>query len=241
MKIVFGVIIENIINVNRRCWLPLPVVIILQGEIMKKYLSVFLPLLFLGCASIIPIPTDYNGPDAGKMVIGIGAASGTEYYSYSFLFRKVGVEPKDPEKPEVGRLDYFQTNIFSRQEPDYQEESEEGVVLVCSLTPGDYEIYNFDVFYNGGTYQVNYSSKHPFTIPFSVSTGGVVYLGNYQANSIGRNLFGMSAGGAVFVVNSRLERDLKIAQKKDPTIPSKVIDLTPDVRDIANPYFIEIH
>lgn len=136
----------------------------LPAPAMFRYLVLAVTILLTGCATVDRVPTDYAGPDAGKVVIGMGAATGTSYSSYSLIFRKM-TPAADADKPPIGRLTYFQENMFYSQPADYKSGSEAGVVLVHSLPPGDYEIFNFNVFFNGGTVQNNYFSKVMFPFP----------------------------------------------------------------------------
>jgi hypothetical protein len=206
---------------------------------MRKSILLLLPLAFLGaCASAPRIPTDYAGADGGKVVVGIGAAAGTTYSSYALQFRKRG-SAGAPAQQGSGRFIYFQTNLFSKQTPDYAANGESGVVLVESLPPGDYEIYNFDVFYNGGTIQKNFGSKTDVSIPFSVKPGTTTYLGNYQANKlIGQNVLGMPLpAGARFIVSDRLASELPIAQAKAKTPLGTPENASPDPERLGNPFF----
>lgn len=205
---------------------------------MFNRLTIVFALLLAGCATVDHFPTDYAGPDAGKVLLGIGATTGTSYSSYSLLFRKRG-SSANGEKSAVGRFTYFQTNMFYKQVADYQSPTESGVVLVQSLPPGEYEIYNFDIFFNGGTVQNNYGSKVDFSIPFSVKPGQSTYLGNYQANKLtGKNFIGLSLpAGAVFVVTDRLKAELAIAETKTKSQLDTAQNATPQPNQIGNPFF----
>src|SRR5258705_13706205 len=152
--------------------------------------TIWIAAAFLLSSCAPAISTRYSGNDAGYAVIGVGAASTTEYSSYTFLFRRAG-------KKDTGRFTYIQHNIFSSQKPDYSNKKESGVVEVATLPPGMYELVNFDIFSNRlGRPQVNYSSRKEFSIPFEIRPGEAVYLGNYQANIIkGRNFFGLPVDG----------------------------------------------
>lgn len=206
---------------------------------MFKRLTTILCLFLVGCATVDRVPTDYTGPDAGRVVLGIGAAAGTSYSSYSLFFRKRDV-PGGAEKAAQGRFAYFQTNIFFKQVADYQSPAESGVVLVHSLPPGEYEIFNFDVFLNGGTIQNNFGSRTDFSIPFKVRPGLTTYLGNYQANKLtGKNLLGLSIpAGAVFLVTDRLESEMSIAQTKATSALGAGQNATPQPAQIRNPFFV---
>jgi hypothetical protein len=206
---------------------------------IKSILAVFFAVVLAGCASVDSIPADYAGPDAGKVVISIGAATGTEYSSYSLLFRKQK-STGSAEKQAVGRFTYFQTNMFYKQAPDFHTNGEAGVVLVQALPPGDYAIYNFDVFNNAGTVQSHYFSKVDISIPFTVRPGQTTYLGNYQANHLsGKNMFGMPLpAGAVFIVSDRLASELPIAQARTKTDFGTPVNATPDPKRLENPFFV---
>jgi hypothetical protein len=203
----------------------------------KPLLSLLLAASLMGCASVDRVPTDYAGPDAGRAVVSIGAAAGTSYSSYSLLIRKRGLGPA--EKPALGSFTYFQTNLFYKQDPDYQSGGEAGVVLIQSLPPGDYEIYNFNIFLNAGTVQNNYSSRADFAIPFTVKPGETTYLGNYQANRLtGKNFLGLSLpAGAVFVVTDRMDAEMPLAAKKGKTPLGTSVNAVPNVKSIGNPFF----
>jgi hypothetical protein len=202
---------------------------------MFKLLAVALVALLAGCATVDFVPTDYAGPDAGKVVLGIGAATGTLNSSYSLKFRKKGLATT--EKPAIGWFTYMQDNLFHRQEPDYQSPTEMTLVLVKSLPPGEYEIYNFDVTPFGST---NYSSRYNFSIPFSVKAGQTTYIGNYQANKLTtKNLLGLSEpAGAFFVVSDRMQTELPIAETKSMSKLEPVQDSTPEPGQIGSPFFV---
>ncbi len=194
-------------------------------------------LMLSACGSIPDVRNEYQGPDAGRIAIGIGAAANTHYSSYSLTFRKVGDKGSEPK-----RFAYFQQNEFSAQKRDYDNPVENGVVQSFRLPPGDYEIFNFDIFLNGGTVQKNFGSSNEFSIPFKVRPNETTYLGNYQANQImGKNFFGMPlAAGAVFVVTNREKIDIKLAKKRLPDASfGPISNATPTVQSIANPFFVD--
>jgi len=208
---------------------------------MHRVLAVFIALLLSACAGVQRIPSDYSGPGAGKAVIGMGAITGTSYSSYSLLFRRVDQRSLPADQQQVGRIIFFQKNIFYAKKPDYGNQSEEGVVLVQSLPAAEYEIFNFDIFFNAGTVQKNFSSREPFSIPFTVEVGKTTYLGNYQANGIiGKNIFGISLpAGAVFAITNRAHDDLRMAHGKDALISTDAKDETPTAKSIGSPFFVE--
>lgn len=192
-------------------------------------------LTMAGCASQ-PQISDYKGTDAGHVVLGMGAANGTSYSWYRLFFRKAGV-PR--EAAAAGAFTFFQTNAFYSRKPDYESADESGVVIVDTLPPGHYEMFNFDVFLNAGMIQNNYSSRVPFSIPFEIKAGAITYLGNYQAHRLtGKNVFGMTiAAGAVFVVTDRQVKELALARGREAPAAAQVLNMTPSVASIGNPFF----
>ncbi|MBI4987909.1 MAG: hypothetical protein HZC23_03715 [Rhodocyclales bacterium] len=204
---------------------------------MKPYYSLVAALMLSACSSIPDVRNEYQGSDAGRVAIGIGASSNTYYSSYAFMFRKVGENNVDSN-----RFVYFQDNVFSAQKRDYDNPEENGVVQSFRLAPGYYEIFNFDVFLNGGTIQKNFGSKKDFSIPFNVRPNETTYLGNYQANMVtGKNFFGFTIlAGAVFVVTDREKADLDHVKKRLPNVSfGPVSNATPKVKAIANPFLVE--
>lgn len=204
---------------------------------MSKILTLFAVIMLSACGSMPDVRNEYQGADAGRIAIGIGASANTHYSSYSLKFRKLG-----DKEGESNRFVYFQHNEFSAQKRDYDTAEENGVVQSFRLPPGDYEIFNFDVFLNGGMVQKNFASRNEFSIPFRVRANETTYLGNYQANlSMGKNFFGMSMpAGSVFVVTNREKADLELVKKRLPNVSFGTIsNAAPTAKSIANPFFVE--
>lgn len=204
---------------------------------MKILFSLVSAFLLVACGSIPDVRNEYQGPDAGRIVIGIGASANTYYSSYSLMFRRISDKGGD-----ANQFVYFQDNVFAAQKRDYENTKENGVVQSFRLAPGDYEIFNFDIFLNGGTVQKNFGSRKDFSIPFRVRRNETTYLGNYQANMVtGKNFFGFTIpAGAVFVVTDREKADLELVRKRLPDVSfGHVSNETPGVSAIANPFFID--
>lgn len=208
---------------------------------MYKSLVTVLVLLLCGCASVSAIRTDYAGADAGKVILGIGAATGTSYSNYGLAFRKRTNTPSaSNEKPAVGHFIYSQGSIFPSKGISYKSTSETGEVLTQSLPPGEYEIFNFSISSNGNQGQIIFKPKSDFSIPFTVKSGETIYLGNYQANRLtGKNFFGLNvSAGAVFVVTDRLKVESSIAKANGSPSLGAVENATPDPKKIGSPFFV---
>jgi len=199
-------------------------------------LSAALLLALSSCASV---PENYLGPDAGLVVIGIGADHETAYSGYLFEYRQTA--PPVPEKDRVDRGAFFwaQQAKFHGDNLDYDTEQGGGIVVSKFMRPGKYEIYNFDVSMSG-LRSDSFSSKIEFSIPFEVRPGQTTYLGNYEAHRLmGKNFVGLPVwAGATFAVSDRSAAELEIARAKVGAIGSPIIDATPDVKGIDSPFFV---
>lgn len=207
---------------------------------MKCMLLVAAIFLLSSCAGTNTIPTDYVGADAGYAVISIGAGPNAQAFSsYRLLFRRVG------GAEDTGSFAFVPPNIFSHREPDYNFVGESGAVEVATLPAGKYELVNFSLFSNRGHFQSYLSSRNDFSIPFEVTPGGVVYLGNYQATRFmtGRSLLLRHRvyGPIQFVIDDRLRHDLGIAKARVPSLPTERLrNATPDPAHIGNPLLISV-
>ena len=199
---------------------------------MKTGTLVFFLLLLNACASTGGLNSEYTAPDAGKVVIGIGAATGTRYMSYQLYYR----DKNDPKSE--GDFIWTQDVPFRSQKPEYQDDKERGVVVVHSLPEGEYEIFNFAVSQNLGTGSARHKAEEDFSIPFSVVQGKTTYLGNYQANNVrGRSFIGLPVNaGAVFAVRDTSGRDIKIAEQK-ATLMNIDFNQTPGSDQLPTPLF----
>lgn len=85
-----------------------------------------------------------------------------------------------------------------------------------------------------------FTSREPFSIPFTVTTGKVTYLGKYQANGLtGKNFVGLPlAAGAVFVVQDRQAKDMDLLRKRRLDLPLEVINAVPNIQNIGSPLFV---
>lgn len=204
---------------------------------MKRIPLMICTLLLTACASTGAGRGEYQGPDAGVAVAGMGSPAKSPYQSYTLLYRKVGV--KDPAAMEKGRFTFFHSSLFSSQKKDYDNSQEKGAVLSAALSPGRYEIYDFEVFYNAGTRQMTYRSRTPFSIPFTVTPGKVTYLGSYQAHTLYNKIFRIPfPAGAVFVVEDRRESDLRLLKERQANLPSEIVNAAPVPAKLGSPYFV---
>jgi hypothetical protein len=170
--------------------------------------------------------TEYQGADAGVLALSLGAYKGADYSIYRLFFRT-----RNGKKS--GDLTY---NRFSR--PDYSDAYISGAIRTYSLEPGDYQIYDFELFFSNGFVEQRFSAKEPFSIPFTIKPKQTVYLGEFRAMAIeGQNLFGLPAhAGAKFLLSDQSARDIPIARAQDTRVANPEIRI-PDPAAIGSPIF----
>jgi len=200
-------------------------------------------LLALGtaCTTQSPmIPRNYASPNAGVAIVGIGAAAGTVYGVYRLSFRRTDASPADTTTPLEGGFVFCQAATICDGARDYRTPDEEGVVDVHALPPGRYEIHAYAITDKPGT-RTSYSSKSPFSIPFIVSGGRAVYIGNFQANRLtSAGLLGIPVShGAIFVIEDRASHDTSLARRKHSQIPKEIESSVVQPKSLQHPLFVE--
>lgn len=199
-------------------------------SLLQKIFAVVTLILMAGCATTGQIPRDYSGSDAGYLIVGLGAAPGTNYTSYTLKFRK-------KSDPAEGSVRYLQENLFKPTPRDFDDSQENGFVDIQKLPAGEYEIYNFSIFLNGGMFQNYYGSRQDFSIPFKIVPDKATYIGDFTAVKItGKNFFGMTVpGGAYFILSNKQSRDVSIAKRKLPEL-GNIEPSVPDAAAVGNPF-----
>jgi hypothetical protein len=169
---------------------------------------------------------EYQRPDAGVLALSLGAYRGADYSTYRLFFRT-----RDGSK--TGSLSY---SLGARS--DYSDAYIAGVVRTYSLQPGEYEIYDFEFFFSNGYLSERFSSKEPFSIPFTIKPWQTVYLGEFRAMPMeGRNLFGLPVhAGAKFLLSDQSARDIPIAKTQDTRVTNPEIRI-PEPASIGSPLF----
>jgi hypothetical protein len=222
----------------------------LRGEAMQKRCSAIFGRLFALCVVVLFLAPwtgaqagwfsgddteqlkDYKGADAGRLVVSLGAYRGADYAFYRLFFHT-------HDKSKMAQVKYTANQPFLPQRyTDYSDGIEAGDVAVWALAPGEYEFYNFEIYYAGGMVQETFRSKEDFSIPFTIKPGKTVYLGEFRAMEIYvRNLFGLEVpGGAKFQIFDEHARDMPIAKVRDPLVGEPEI-LLPDPAAIKSPFF----
>lgn len=182
-----------------------------------KHLLRRMILLLLACAAVACTTLDLNaagaGKDGGHLIAALGASPETRYARYVLKFRKV-------DKTAAGELRYVQENTQDASHRDFDDQTENGLVHVLDLPPGEYEIYNFDIIQDNQAGRKLFKSAADFSIPFRIVSGSATYLGDFTAIGIvAKDVFGATiSAGAYFSLADRQARDVPIAHRKVPSI-----------------------
>lgn len=184
-----------------------------------------LALAAVGCTSM---PTGYTGKDVGYIVAGLGAAKSARYHIYS-IFIEDGTEVVDPYM-SAHALTY---NIRYGPKADYEDEYEEGAVYILPVKPGKYHIEN--VFFSMGN--ATWTPKKLISIPFTVESGRVTYLGNFKGKRTTEpSLFAFTPE---FALSDRRITDLAIAKKKKPDLDMSKVNFAIPKRIMLPTYIVQ--
>ena len=191
----------------------------------------------------------YKGDDVGFLIMSITTQGLTQQYVLRLSYRLVGAKANDMLIGGVKVLPLSKHDIQTSHSKlhgltnflmltDDSDESEQGDVLIESLKPGRYEIFNADSFYSNGLSEHTSKLKNDISMPFEIKPGRATYLGEFKALAVyGHNLFGMSVpAGARYIVTDQNERDLIIAKRKNKAITETDIAV-PNVDALNNPDF----
>lgn len=203
---------------------------------IRVFFSLLCALVLAGCAA--QIRGDHTGPDAGNVVIGLGAAESLPFQSVTLYYRRIDPQAVPGERRPIGQFALYRglTLMRATQPRDYASEKESGVVLVHSLPAGDYELHTYKADLGNGYFYPTTT----FSIRFSVRAREVVYLGNYQAQTLaGQNAYGQSTtAGARFFVSNRLDSELALARAKAKDLPATAYSAVPDLRGARDGRFV---
>ncbi len=174
-----------------------------------------------------PNSTDYMNDDGGYLVYSVGTiAIGMDF---SFPYHRVSLvdgssvdDWKGVIEPKLGGM-----WVLRIKNPDFSGR-ETGHVIVRRLPPGSYAIDNFAFFGQlPGVASYQWSSGKPFKISFVIAKGQATYIGSFmRAPSLGTSLQPQLGAAGFFVVSNRSDRDLPIARRMIPQLPTTDLQVT---------------
>jgi hypothetical protein len=149
---------------------------------------------------------------------------------YSLKFRSVGGS-------ESGALNFSQTDL-NHTPIAYKTSDSKGGIFVASLRPGDYEFHNVHFIYPGPLVHYTFSAKRDFSIPFTLKSGRVLYVGELTATGVwGKNALQYVPIGGYFARSNQIWRDKQLIEAAHPEIKGLSIDILPIEKE-APPFVI---
>lgn len=195
-------------------------------QLARMCLTVLAVITLTGCIAYYDRDTDRNfnsaelPPGEGIVFLTMAVEKGNPTYSlYSLRFR-------NKESGGVGRFMYGTSLLTGgRQNLEWDNANDRGMVRAITLPAGGYEIYNYSIFYGQATFE----AREEFSISFTVEPGKATYLGSVKLVPVrGRNIFGvpMAAGGTL-EISSNPSRDIALFRNKFPNISPDLIQSRP--------------
>lgn len=179
-----------------------------------------------GCASV----SVYEGPNAGYAVTSIAIKSGASFDTVGLHFRRRG------SGDDRARLWFSKDFVTLGPKADFDTAQNKGFVGSLRLAPGEYEIFNVEARYGNQWFSV----KKDFSIPFTVGSGAITYVGAYTFDAVyGKNFFGATVpAGPIISIGDQQARDVAAIKARLPeTAGMSVQRSVPDPRALRLPYF----
>jgi len=185
---------------------------------------------------------NYSGSDAGYLVMSISQDKVGFFDREAVVilhFRKL-------DRLVTGFVNYGNHRVldFAPSTLDFEDASEQGIVIVRALPPGDYEFFDF----SGDKEVPTYPTIDPnpsyfrarYSLPFTIKAGETAYLGNFRlvVKPGGNKLLGPPfAAGYYLGLSDRSSRDLAIAHDKKRPAMGRVIVTVPNEAALHAPLF----
>jgi len=181
---------------------------------MKRSLAaVILVFLLAGCSRSVKPDFELKPDSTTGVVIVSMTASGRIPGELLFYLRPMGnVISLQPRAMQVfgPTKDQIDWPILKSGNPPNQPP---GRLAILELSPGQYEFYRW----SGGVGGNMIAQSRPFSYPFEVRAGEVVYLGTLHLNRPDDQKYTMTTG-------DRRERDFALLQKRLPNVaPEKIV------------------
>lgn len=149
---------------------------------MRITLTFLLISIFFGCASnpIKLAPQTYSKSNKNGLIAGtISIIDGKpKFNSYDFYYRELGQKKQHriTIKPDQGGF----TMVLK---PDYSKGDTLVFQYIMEHPPGNYEFFNYSLFNNMGYIQSTKKERKGFSIPFTITSGEIAYLGDMVINT----------------------------------------------------------
>ncbi len=196
---------------------------------MRSLLIVVFSVLLLSCGT-----NQYKGANAGYLVMGVGAAKDNPSKTIFKIYKY------NPIKSTFTDFDFEickNQRFLNGCKPDYENQSELGIVLVAKLEPGDYDIGWFETGYGN----VSMKNTEHLGIRFTIKPNQTTYIGNNQTNiDTSKTLWWKSPKSVAFYLTDRKDQDIAYAKLNYPEISTQnVVSALPDLNTLSGKiYFI---
>jgi hypothetical protein len=179
----------------------------MKKNITFRILSCVALALICACTTPFDKLRDYSGQDSGHVVLSLGQPVGSIALTSTLFMRRLGT-------PDLVEIEC--APIKSNAVPDFESQTDSGMVIMKKLPPGEYEIYGFQLGINGDFMTLSGQLSSP--VRFSVRQREVSYIGNYSLQLVQQaDTTATQKGQVVTVAVSALALKMKMsdAQKRD--------------------------
>lgn len=192
---------------------------------MRNLILLLIALALSACVAIRPIDAQYQGQDAGYVVVSLSKAPDANFSTFGPLITRAGTE-------RTGAVDGVKlwippTGPYNVQRVSFFEAGGPGAVFVLRLSSGQYQLGSFSASRGISVNAEAWGAEPEINIPFEVRPGRVVYLGSYLAKEgvASPGFFG-SLTQLYFERRTEIDRDLSVARRVFSDLPTSVEDLS---------------
>lgn len=150
-----------------------------------------------------------NFPSEYAIVVGSFTMM-SEVYTREVSFRRIGAKDR-----------YYISQGLTFERNDFKGIIDGiGMVYAYAVPAGEYEIFDYRLYFNDGFVSKTWTPNEAFSIPFTLTPGSVTYIGDIETiPTYGRNFLGIEVeGGGYFKISDQSVRDLPILKARFPDI-----------------------
>lgn len=175
-----------------------------------------------------------NSAEDGVLIYSVSSIAIAMNFSFSYQRVAAPDGSRTSDRPrliECRCVGFFRAQMA---DPDFTGRAT-GKVIAVRVPAGQYEVFQFGFGGSVAGTGLAWSSRKPFSLPFTVRPGEATYIGSFaRAPSLGTPLQPQLGAAGYFIVSDESERDLKIARDRDPALPPVRTEVT-DVTQFDHP------
>jgi hypothetical protein len=167
---------------------------------MKRLFILLSAVVLTACATPYDLLRNYAGADAGTVAASVGMTSANTMNFATIEFRRKNTT-------DMAKLEFSPkaAAAFGGTSVDVSGPAGSSALVQKRLPPGDYEIIRYASGANYGSSMVWYAAPEDFTLPFTVKSGEVVYLGQLL---VGLNMVSGRPTSSFLEITDQSARDL---------------------------------